>query len=136
MKWVERLAIFAVLAIVASIGLQFLASEASGEVVVLTTSDDTGTTLETRLWIVDHNGEAWLRAGMDQAGWYNRILKNSSVTLVRNDRSASYTAVPVPVATASISSLIREKYGWGDALISWALGRKAAVAVRLDPTEP
>ncbi len=136
MKWVERLALFAVLAIVTMIGLQYIASETTGEVVVLTTTDDAGTTHETRLWVVDNGAEVWLRAGIDQAGWYSRILENPAVSLRRNDRSANYTAVPIPAATAAIANLVREKYGWGDALISWALGRNASVAVRLDPSEP
>ena len=133
MKWVKRLAILAVLAILGLLGLQYAASETTGEVVVLTTTDADGNAHETRLWIVDTGGEAWLRAGMDQAGWYGRILQNPAVTLMRNGSSANFTAVPVPAATDTISSLVREKYGWGDKLISKTIDRKSSVAIRLEP---
>ena len=133
MKWVKRIALLAVLAVAGLFGLQYAASETTGEVVVLTTTDEQGAAHETRLWVVDNGGEAWLRAGMDQAGWYGRILKNPSVTLMRNGHEANFTAVPVPAATDTISGLVRKKYGWGEKLISKTIDRKASVAIRLEP---
>lgn len=133
MKWVKRLAILAALVIVGFLGLQYAASETTGEVVVLTTTDADGNSHETRLWIVDNGGEAWLRAGMNKSSWYGRILENPSVTLMRNGSAAQYTAVPVPAATDTISGLVRQKYGWGDKLISKMMDRKASVAIRLEP---
>lgn len=133
MKWAKRGAILVILAIVGLVGLQYAASETTGEVVVLTTSDSDGNPHETRLWIVDNGGEAWLRAGGDTAGWYGQILENATVTLMRNGSSAVFTAVPVPAATDTISSLMRDKYTWGDKLVSKMIDRKASIAILLEP---
>ena len=56
-------------------GLIMLASE-SGEVVVLESQDDQGELQSTRLWVVDHDGSMWLRAGDGQSGWYQRLMTN------------------------------------------------------------
>ena len=48
--------------VVGTYALMFGASE-SGEVVVLTTTDDTGTAHSTRIWVVDVDGKQWLRSG-------------------------------------------------------------------------
>ena len=61
--------LFGVLALllVAAIALQTIASE-SGEVVVLSYTDAAGEVHETRLWVVDHQGFAWLRSGQAISG--------------------------------------------------------------------
>ncbi len=58
MRWLLRIGAGIVPFLLTLIVAVMLASE-SGEVVVLTTAD--GAT--TRLWVVDHDGSAWLRSG-------------------------------------------------------------------------
>ena len=62
--------------------LQIMASE-SGEVVVITTRDAAGDARDTRLWVVDHQGSAWLRSGSPHSGWYQRTLANSQIGVQR-----------------------------------------------------
>jgi hypothetical protein len=112
--------------------LQMVASE-SGEVVVLTTTDGSGAEQTTRLWVVDHEGAAWLRAGQDGQGWYGRLQARAAVTLERDGVETPYNATPVPAATAEINRLMAEKYGWADRLIGFIFPRDSAVAIRLDP---
>ncbi len=133
MKWIKRLVIFVVIVVVGLLGLQYAASEITGEVVVLTTTDDAGADHETRLWIVDSEGSAWLRAGMAESGWYARILRQPKVTLARNGQSAAFTALPTPEATSKVTNLIQQKYGWGETLLSSTLDRSTSVAIKLTP---
>ncbi len=111
--------------------LQIVASEL-GEVVILTTDDATGEPAETRLWVVDLEGSAWLRSGSPQSGWFLRIKANPLIRVERGGQPYRYRAVFVPERRAEINALMREKYGWSDAYISLLFGRDEAVPVRLD----
>jgi hypothetical protein len=116
-------------------GVMTLLSE-SGEVVVLRTLDASGEPFETRLWIVDHDGAEWLRAGQAESGWFQRLSTNPDVVLERGGRERSFRAVPVPddATRNRITALMNEKYGLPDALIGSTLRDNAAtVPVRLDP---
>ena len=132
MKWVKRIALVLILVVLGLAALQYLASETTGEVIVLTTTDSNGESQETRLWIVDSGGEPWLRAGQDAAGWYGRILQNPTVQLTRDGTTATYTAVPNAAATDTINGLMREKYTWGETVISIFFDRSSSIAIRLD----
>ena len=133
MKWVKRVSLLVLVALVGLALLQYAASESTGEVVVLTTTDAAGETHETRLWIVDNGGQAWLRAGQDSAGWYARIQQNPRVELTRDGETNAFIAVPQPAATDSINALIREKYTWGAKVIARLIPSGGKVAIRLDP---
>jgi hypothetical protein len=112
--------------------LQGIASE-SGEVVVLSTVDAAGAPQETRLWIVDHQGAAWLRAGSSGAGWYARLREQPRIHVERDGVDTPYQATPVPEATIEINRLMAAKYGWADRFVGLLFSRDDAVAVRLDP---
>lgn len=60
-------------------GAVILASE-SGEVVALWTGSGSETRA-TRLWVVDHGGEEWVRTGHSQKGWFRQIRANALVEL-------------------------------------------------------
>lgn len=125
-----------VLGVVLALGVvwylaQLIASE-SGEVVVLTTRDAAGEEFQTRLWIVDHEGHQWLRAGSDAAGWYSRLEHNPGIDVERNSVREPYTAVPVPSKAGDINRLMLEKYGWADRYIGFYFGRDDSVPVRLE----
>jgi len=111
---------------------QMVASE-TGEVVVLTTTDDSGETAQPRLWVFDHEGKQYLRSGDSGSGWYNRLLANPVVSVTRNDVSNKYTAVPSPELRELGNQLLRKKYGWRDAYIEMVFGRDTAIPIRLDP---
>lgn len=133
MKIVVRLAI-AVLSLGVLWGLlQVLAGE-SGEVVVLTTTDDTGAAQETRLWVVDHDGSTWLRSGTGGgSAWYQRLVKQPNIEVKRNAATTNYLAKPEPEQRDEINRLINEKYGWADTYIGWWITRADAIPIRLVP---
>ena len=112
--------------------LQIVASE-SGEVVVLRTRDEAGVAHETRLWVVDHEGRSWLRAGHAGTGWFVRLQADPDVEVVRGGQTLAVRAVPVPDARDRINALVNEKYGVADSYISFFFRREHKIPVRLDP---
>lgn len=134
MKLVLRIVAALVGLVLALFVLQLVASE-SGEVVVLTTLDAAAEPHETRLWVVDHEGRAWLRAGAEVQAWYQRLLERPEVSVERDGESADYRAVAVVEARPEINRLMREKYAWADRFIGFLFGRDDAVPIRLDPRE-
>lgn len=136
MKFIA-IAIGAALGFLLLLGLaQFGASE-SGEVLVLETLDAAGQSHETRIWVVDDAGVAWVRGGED-SGWVQRLLQNPEVRAERMGRQASLRAVPFrePAVRDRVNALMREKYGFADRFIALSLGdpdRVGALPIRLDP---
>lgn len=123
-----------VVGLAAAFGLLQLGISESGEVIVLTTTDAEGETATTRLWIVEHDGDVWLRSGQgDASGWYARILEQPRVEVERAGETASYLAQPTPDALDTINPLLREKYGWADEAIDAMFGVGDAIPVRLMP---
>jgi len=110
----------------------------SGEVVVLTTTDAAGAPHKTPLWVVDHGGSSWLRAGSDQTAWLARIRANPRIQVERAGATTAYTGTLVPEATAEINAQMAEKYGFADRLVGVLLPgtRGHSMAVRLDPETP
>ena len=118
--------------VVVVMGLQMIASE-TGEVVVVTTQDETGVKSETRLWIVEHEGSRWLRSGGGAAsGWYQQLLANPQLELLRGTTRYYHRATPVPDMQATVNDLMGEKYGWADSYIGFLFGREDSIAIRLD----
>jgi hypothetical protein len=109
-------------------------SEIGGEVVVLESIDADGESHETRLWVVEYDGHAWLRAGMPESAWLVRIQGNPEVTITRAGEPLTYRAVPVPdpVIRDRIHALMRESYPFADAYISVMRDPDGSVPVRLD----
>jgi hypothetical protein len=114
-----------------------LASE-SGEVVVLESQDDQGEVQSTRLWVVDHDGSMWLRAGDDQSGWYQRLMNNvqagRAVYVTREGDRFSPDVVSDPSQAVAVNALMAEKYGFSDDAIGLLMGEYGlgdTIAVRL-----
>lgn len=132
MIWLKRVLWLVVVAFVGLMGLQMVASE-SGEVVVLSTRGDGEAAEETRLWVVDHEGRQYLRAGQPQAGWFQRLKAEPRIGLERNGARNAFDAVPEVEKRTVINDLMRAKYGWADEFIGMMFGRDDATPVRLDP---
>ena len=122
-------------------GVMMLLAEYGGEVVDLSTTDASGATLETRLWVVEDSGSTWLLAAAPSRRWLQRLRTYPEVRIVRGGEGARYRAVPVETSEARqrISGLVVERYGVAAhalALIHHALLRHAptdAVPIRLEP---
>jgi hypothetical protein len=120
-----------------------LLAEYGGEVVDLRTSDASGATFETRLWIVDDSGATWLWAAAPGRRWLERLRAGPEVQVVRGGEVARYRAVPVESdeARQRIGCLTVQRYGLAAhalALIHHVLLRHPqieAVPIRLDPLE-
>lgn len=112
------------------VAVEIIASE-SGEVVVVTTTDATGETFETRLWVVDHDGAAWIRSGSEMSGWYSRLTNNPALAISRGSNAYYAIAVPQVEQRALINGLMNEKYGWADDYIGLLFGREDAIPIRL-----
>jgi len=132
LRWTLRiLGALLVLALVV-FGSQMLASE-SGEVVVLRTQDASGGVHETRLWVVEHEGRPWLRAGNAGTGWFVRLQAQPEVEVVRGGETLRVLAVPVAGARDRINELMNEKYGLADDYVCSFFPRESKIPVRLDP---
>ena len=110
--------------IVMSIGiLQYVASERI-EVVELHTMDASGQEQTTRLWVVDHDGLPYLR-GDDSSGWVQRLKASEQVELTRSGGRHAYTWDVKPQNTPAINQLMRDKYTWGDRVITALVGDRS-----------
>lgn len=114
-------------------GLERLAAERI-EVVELIAANDAGEKQITRLWVVDDEGLAYLRVGANGSGWYDRILMNDSVQVVRDGVTAQYRVQARPEKSVRINELMQQKYTWGDRLIGQMLGgREGSIPLELQP---
>ncbi len=132
MTWLVRMLVALALLGAAFGALNYLASERV-EVVTLHTADANGQLKDTRIWVVDHQGAAFIRA-RSGSGWHARLTAARHIEVTRGGRRARYTAASHPELLDEINATFRDKYGWGDAFISFTLGgRDDAVALALIP---
>jgi hypothetical protein len=113
----------------------YLAMAESGEVVVLETRDAAGPH-ETRIWVVDDAGFAWLRTGDPTAGWLARLRANPDVAVTRAGTRREFRAVPVDDAATRdrINELTLEKYGLSEKILRAVMMDPAgATPIRLEP---
>ncbi len=107
-----------------------------GEVVVLRAQDDAGAAQETRLWVVDVDGAAYLRTGNPQTAWLLRVRAQPEVEVTRGAATASFRAVPLddPALRDRVNAAVAEKYGISEAALrATFLVPERATPVRLDP---
>jgi hypothetical protein len=111
----------------------YLASE-SGEIVVLQTPNlEKGGIRETRLWVVDHAGTPWLRAGNPKSAWFLALSEQPQVVLIRGEDALQMIAEPKPEERDTINDLMHQKYGWADSLVCLLSPRDTKVPVKLEP---
>jgi hypothetical protein len=135
MKWIWR-AFLAVVALGVLIFAGIYVASESGEVVVLRSWDDQRIAHETRLWIVEADGFAWLRTGNPNSSWLGRVRANPEVEVTRAGETRPFRAVPVPDPEVRdrTNRLILEKYGWAERYLRASmLTPERATSVRLEP---
>lgn len=130
---VRRLALIA-LSGVFLLGLGTYIAGEQTEVAVLRTHDDAGQAYETKMWVVDVDGRAFVRIGRPGRGWGERARAHPDVELIRGDVTTPCTVAVVddPELIRRIDDAFAAKYGWVD----WWYGvvvRSHAIALRLDP---
>jgi hypothetical protein len=129
-----RTLILGVIALLLVVGLgTVLASEFGGEVVVLHTTDSSGASYQTSLWIVeDENEDLWLRSGDPNSGWLIRLEDNPSVKLTRDDEVEHYRAVIFMEQVDHVNDLMAADYGMADQLMGLQRDPESIVPIRLD----
>ena len=108
--------------------------EIGREVVTLRTQGPDGRWQETRLWIVDDQGSAWLHSAGSE--WRERFEASPIVELERGGATGRYRARPLPGPHPRIDARLREKYGIADRWVRFVSPDGPDVlVVRLDPLE-
>jgi len=120
MKLIFRVSGLLIFVVVSIVVLQVAASERV-EVIELHTMDATGEEQTTRLWIVDHEGRPYLR-GDDDSGWVKRLRASAQVSLTRDGERHAYRWQVRPEKIETINQLMRDKYTWGDQVITTVSG--------------
>jgi hypothetical protein len=106
--------------------------EIGREVVTLRTPRPGGGWQETRLWIVDDDGSAWLHSG--GRAWRERFEGDPIVEVERRGEVRRYRAHAVPGPHPQIDRLLRKKYGLADRWVRFlSPDNEATLVVRLDP---
>jgi len=132
MQKISWLILIAIGLFVVWFAVQSYASE-SGEVLIIHTVDEVGVPRDTRVWVVDEVGHAWIRAGRPNAAWFKRLQAQPYTDMIRDGRNIAITAVPVPEARDRVNALMAEKYGWADKFIGFFFSRDKSTPIRLDP---
>ena len=116
--------------------LQYAASERV-EVIELHTLNDQGEQVTTRLWIIDHDGHPYLRGDSD-SGWLNRVQASEVISVTRNGETMTYSHQVRNENLDTINRLMREKYTWGDQLVTLMGGgdREQSNAIELTLEQP
>jgi hypothetical protein len=112
------------------------ASELGGEVVTLYTREAGGGESRTSLWVVEHEGFQYLRAGDRSSAWFERLRREPEVRVERRGKIAAYQAVPTPELTGTIDALMAEQYGLADRFIGLIRDPSQSMAVKLVPASP
>jgi hypothetical protein len=105
------------------------------EVVIVRTTLADGTHQLTRLWVVDYQGDAWLRGTAGRA-WLEQIRANPYVEVNRGGGFLPFLAVPIddPAVRDRINALTLEKYGWSESVLrSLTMNPEETIPVHLDP---
>ena len=123
----------AVLLLASAGALTMLALEGR-EVAVLRTTDAGGATRDTRVWVADDAGAAWVEAASPDRPFLQALVRQPAVVLRRSgrDRPCHATALPNPEGHARIRRLLEAKYGWADCWIGLLTDTSRSIAVRLD----
>jgi len=123
-----------VLAALAGVGLATYWAGEQTEVVVIRTLDGDGTTHDTKVWAVDHDGVPWVRVANPERSWFQRLSRNPRAVLIRGGVERPVIARPQDSGEtrAIIDQRFREKYGVVDGWYGVLL-RRDPIPVRLDP---
>jgi len=109
-----------------------------GEVAELVTFDRKGHGIETRLWIVDLDGETWVRAPKLDASWLLRLRLNPTAHLSRDEGLVSVLAFPSsdPEVRRAVNLAMLRRYGRLERAFRWLRNPEQTVPVRLEKLAP
>ena len=123
------------LAIAGALALLAALTFALGELVptaVIYTRDASGAWIGTKVWVVDYDGDPWLRVARPQRQWFRRLQVDPRVELERGRARTSYTAIPHFDADSRI--VIDAAFSEQNGAIDWWYGlllRSDAIPIEL-----
>ena len=125
----------ALLGLALSFGVVTMIALEGNEVVVLRTRGGDGAIRETRTWIADEDGAAFVESAHAERPFYLHLLGNPEIEVVRDGAVQTYRATPVPnpAGHQHIRRLLEEKYGWADTWIGLLQDTSGSLEVRLEP---
>ena len=108
-----------------------------GEVVTLISVGDKDIQYETGLWMVEIDGQFYLRADSPEAYWLQRIRLRPLVELSRDGQRSSYRATPSsdPTIQQAVNRAMSEKYGRVNRMLTLVRDHTESVAILLEPSE-
>ena len=109
-----------------------------GEVAEFVTFDRNGRAIGTQLWLVDLDGETWVRAPARDASWLLRLRLNSTAHLSRGEGLVSVRAFPSadPKVRAAVNRAMERRYGRLERAFHWLRDPEKTVPVRLEKLAP
>jgi hypothetical protein len=117
------------------VGALFGLRNFSGEVATLYTTDGDGQAHTTRVWVVEHGHELWIRSLDPTSPWLDRLIKHPEVELRRGKTIADYRATPHTERRARVNDLMAQRYHWAEWILSRFEDRDEVVPVYLDPLD-
>ena len=131
-----KILLVAVAGVVALLVLGSMAVD-EGEVVTLTTQDGGGATHDTQLWVVEIDGQLYLRSASPENDWLRRLRARPEVILKRGEDKLAFRAFAVDgdEVLGEVNRAMEQKYGATDDFYSRLFPRERAVAVRLEPAD-
>lgn len=128
----KRLAVLAVVALGLFLAVTLVALEGR-EVVVVRTFDAAGSARETRTWVADADGAAWIEAANPERPFLRELRAKPEVELRREGvwRKCRADVRPNPEGHARIRALLRARYGWADRWVALLADTHASSGVRL-----
>ena len=104
-----------------------------GEVVILRTRGKGGEVRETRTWIADDAGGAWIEAATPSRPFFWDVVQNPKVEVWRAGRWQRCHAMVAanPAGHERVRRLLAEKYGWKDRWIGMFADTSESLGLRL-----
>lgn len=103
------------------------------EVVVVETTDASGSPRRTRTWIADEAGSSWIEAASPERPFLHDLDRDPRLVLERGGARRRCTAeiAPNPQGHARIRRLLAARYGWADRWVAYLADTSRSLAVRL-----
>src|SRR5262245_3999529 len=114
-------------------GVTLLALE-GGEVVTLRTHDAAGRTRDTRTWIAEEAGGAWVEAATPERPFLRDVMADPSLDVWRGGQWHRCRALVAqnPAGHERIRRLLAEKYGWKDRWIGMLADTDRSLGLRIE----
>jgi hypothetical protein len=111
---------------------------AAAEEISIETQSPAGTTHRTTIWVVEHDGQIFLRS-VDGPGarWYREATSGRPVAILVNDRRLPVTLIPAadPASIEACSEGLRAKYRRSYSLRSMLEEHTLPTTMRVEPVE-